>query len=95
MWVSHGVRLLKKEVMQVVNVRKIRGRMVEVGVSVKALAEALALDSSSLYRRFSNPETFTVGEAVAIKERLGLSEEDASRIFFASDVASDATIRCR
>lgn len=66
-----------------VNVPKLRGRMVELGISVKQVAEALSLDVSSVYRRLNNPAQITVGEANALKEVLQLTGEEASAIFFA------------
>ena len=66
-----------------VNILKIRGRMVELGLTVHAVAEALSLDPSSVYRRFAHPEQITVGEANTLKKILQLTGEEASAIFFA------------
>lgn len=67
-----------------VNVPKIRGRMVELGLTVRAVADALSLDPASVYRRLNHPEQITVGEANILKGLLQLSGEEASAIFFAT-----------
>lgn len=67
-----------------VNVNKLRGRMVELGVTVRLLAQRMGVNYSSLYRRLKEPESFTIGEATKIKSILELSSEQATDIFFAS-----------
>ena len=67
-----------------VNVNKLRGRMVELGVTVRLLAQRMGVNYSSLYRRLKEPENFTIGEATKIKSILELSSEQATDIFFAS-----------
>lgn len=68
-----------------VNVDKLRGKIVEQRVSMRELAHELRLDRSTLYRRFSeNGCTFTIAEADIIARKLNLSAQEASAIFFCS-----------
>lgn len=65
-----------------VNVDKLRGKIVEQRVSMRELAHELRLDRSTLYRRFSeNGCTFTIAEADIIARKLNLSAQEASAIF--------------
>lgn len=64
------------------NILKLKGKMVENGFNVEALAEKIGVDRSSLYRKLNNSEKITIGEAKRIKEALDLSEDDATAIFF-------------
>lgn len=63
------------------NVNKLRGKMVELGVNVETLAEMIGVDRSSLYRKLNNSEKVTIGEAKRIKAALALTDEEASAIF--------------
>ena len=42
--------------------RKIRARMVELGISVEDVAAALGINKSTVYRRLQSPEKLTVRE---------------------------------
>lgn len=71
-----------------VNVDKLKGKMVENRINVEELAKRLKMDRTTLYRKInSNGETFTIREANLIVKELGLSIEDASAIFFSQHVA--------
>lgn len=71
-----------------VNIRKLRAKMVEAGVNVERLASEIGVDKSTLYRRLAgNGEDFTIKEADLIRTALSLSVSEASTIFFTSDVA--------
>jgi DNA-binding Xre family transcriptional regulator len=72
--------------MCVVNVNKLRGRIVEKGMNVGTLAAKLGVDRSTLYRKIQDGK-FTIGEAQRICQTLDLSVEDAMAIFFADFVA--------
>lgn len=63
------------------NTNKLRGKMVENGLTVDTLANEMNIDRSTLYRKLDAGEKFTVGEARKIKDILGLSNEEASAIF--------------
>lgn len=64
------------------NIPKLRGKMVEEGYNVEALATELGVDKSTLYRKLDNGVKFTVGEARIIKTALNLTDEEATAIFF-------------
>ena len=69
--------------MQNVNVNKLKGKMVENGVSVESLAEQMGLRKSTLYRKLQNPdEIMLIKDANSIIRILGLSADDAVSIFF-------------
>lgn len=64
------------------NILKLKSKMVEKGMNVNALATILGVDRSTLYRKLSEVERFTVGEARKIKDTLDLTDGEASEIFF-------------
>jgi plasmid maintenance system antidote protein VapI len=64
------------------NLDKLKGKIVEKGMNVEAVAGLIGVDRSSLYRKFNNFEKITIGEASKIKSVLGLTNEDATDIFF-------------
>ena len=71
-----------------VNIRKLKARMVEKDMSVDQLAEKIGVDRSTLYRRFAdNGASFTIGEAMKIRFALDLNSDQAAEIFFASEMA--------
>ncbi len=75
------------EVMNV-NVNKLKGKIVERGMSVGALAQAIGMDRATLYRKISNDgDTMLVKDANNIVTALGLSADEAIAIFFSQFVA--------
>lgn len=71
-----------------VNVNKLRGKIVEKGSTIEAVAEAIGIDASTFYRRLqSNGEKFTIKEADDITRFLLLSPNEATSIFFSQFVA--------
>lgn len=70
-----------------VNVDKLRGRIVEQRTSVTELAKQIGIDPATLYRKLSNSESFTIREADAIVRALSLSVDDAVAIFFSQYVS--------
>lgn len=70
------------------NVRRLKGIMVEKDINVGKLADYIGMDRSTLYRKLSKGgDSITLHEANAIKKVLSLSPEEAHFIFFTSDVA--------
>ena len=63
------------------NIAKLKGKIVENGMNVESLAELIGIDRSSMYRKLNNFEKITIGEAIKIKEALGMSDSDAYDIF--------------
>ena len=65
------------------NILKLRGKMVERGCNVEALAAELGVDKSTVYRKLNNGESFTIADVQKIKTVLDLTNDEASDIFFA------------
>ncbi len=70
-----------------VNVNLLKSKIVEKGMNVSKVAEAMGVDKATLYRRISDCTSFTIGEAEKIVCVLNLSHEEAISIFFASNIA--------
>lgn len=68
-----------------VNVQKLRGRMVEMAINADSLAKEIGINAGTLYRRFKKPEEFTVREVYGIAEVLHLSAQELDAIFFCSE----------
>jgi hypothetical protein len=76
-----------------VNVNKLKGKIVENGLNVETLSRRVKIDKSTFYRRLAqNGKEFTIAEADAIVNELNLSSEDAFSIFFSQFVARNATM---
>ena len=77
-----------------VNVNKLKGKIIERGMNVGTLAKDLKIDKSTLYRKLNDKgETFTIKEANEILEVLELTIEEANAIFFNSKVADERLSR--
>ena len=71
-----------------VNIKKLKGKIVEKGMTVAQLAGAMKIDPATLYRRLNNKgESFTIGEVNRIVAALSLTTEEATNIFFDTEVA--------
>lgn len=71
-----------------VNINKLRGKIIENGLSVKDLADKLEMDRSTLYRKInSEGDTMTISDAEKISKILDLSLEEVNSIFFSEFVA--------
>lgn len=71
-----------------VNVNKLKGKIVECGMNVEMLAEKIGIDRATLYRKMSaNGEQILIKEADVIARELNLNIEEAIAIFFAQYVA--------
>jgi predicted XRE-type DNA-binding protein len=65
------------------NIPKIKGLMAEQMMTQRAMAEMLGISLSSFHRKLkSGGNRFTLEELIKIKQALGLSEKEASEIFF-------------
>lgn len=65
------------------NIPKLKGKIVENGMNTEQLAVAMGRNRCYLYRKFAKPKTITVADAIAIKEILHLTNEEAYEIFLA------------
>lgn len=71
-----------------VNINKLRGKIIENGLSVKDLADNLEMDRSTLYRKMnSEGDTMTINDAEKISKILNLTLEEVNSIFFSDFVA--------
>lgn len=60
---------------------KLKARIIEKGMSVEMLADAIGKERSTLYRKLNNFEKITIGEAAKIKVALEMTDADAIDIF--------------
>ena len=71
-----------------VNVNKLKGKIVERGLTVEKLAETVGVEKGTIYRKISNDGlSFTIGEANLICRALQLDGQEATAIFFSQYVA--------
>lgn len=65
------------------NINKLRGKIVEKGMNIEALAATIGINRSSLYRKLNDAEKITIGEAAKMKNALEMSDNEAYEIFLA------------
>ena len=71
-----------------INVNKLKGKIVENGMTVSSLAEKIGIDKATLYIKLNNnAEALMLKEASAIVDILHLSIDEATAIFFSQFVA--------
>lgn len=71
-----------------VNVDKLRGKIVEKRMSAKSVANAIGIDAATFYRKMNtNGDGFSIKEADMISEVLSLSLDEVNAIFFSQYVA--------
>lgn len=74
-----------------VNIDKLKGKIVENRMCVQDLGDAIGTNSSTVYRKIKkNGGDFTVREIDAIAELLKLTESEVVTIFFSQFVARNA-----
>lgn len=77
----------RNEVILVIAVNKLKGKVVEQGLTMTAFAKEIGMDYSSLYRRLDGQVSFTVSDVETITRVLHLDSEEIVGIFFAKDIA--------
>jgi predicted transcriptional regulator len=65
------------------NINKLKAKIVEKNMNVEQLASMINVDRSSLYRKFSNSDKITIGEAQRMKKALCMTDSEAYDIFLA------------
>lgn len=71
-----------------VNVNKLKAKLVEKGMNVAELAKIINIDKATLYRKLGkNGNSITIKEANEISKALELSLQEVNEIFFAHYVA--------
>lgn len=65
------------------NIQKLKGKIVEVGTTQEAVADAVGMDRSTFYRKMRRlGNTFTVEEMNRMVKCIPLSTDEAVAIFF-------------
>lgn len=78
----------KKGGKSVVNINKLKGKIVECGLNTSELANLIGIDRATLYRKFNaDGESITIKEADLISKELKLSRDEVNAIFFSQFVA--------
>ena len=71
-----------------VNIQKLKGKMVENGVSVEKMAEIIGVNRSTMYRKLDpNGKNISIKEATIMARELKMSFSEVNEIFFNSEVA--------
>lgn len=71
-----------------VNVNKLKGKIVECGLSISELSSLIGVDRATFYRKInSEGRNFTIGEADLIAKELKLNCDEVNSIFFSQFVA--------
>lgn len=63
------------------NANKLKGKIIEKGLTMTKAAEMMGIHKTSLYRKVNGHDRLTVNDAVRLKEILGLSNMEALDIF--------------
>lgn len=70
-----------------INVNKLKGKIVENGKTQQEVAELIGIDRSTFYRKMKEGGNFSVGEASKMAEIIPLDNSEAIAIFFNQHVA--------
>lgn len=70
-----------------VNVSKLKGKIVECNTTQEELASKIGIDKSTFYRKMKQDGNFSIKEVNSIVSTLNLSKDEAMAIFFAETVA--------
>ena len=66
-----------------VDVSAIKTRMKDKNLTVEDVSKMMHIHPSTMYRKLSLAENFTIGEARNMAKALGFTAKEAERIFFA------------
>lgn len=69
------------------NLKKLKAKFVENGITVDQAAKCLEIDTSTMYRRLNGESKFLIEEGEKLAVLLNLTGEEAISIFFAQTVA--------
>ena len=78
---------LKKGGIHLVNTRKIKGRIVEVGLTQRDLARVLELSQPTVSQKISNIRAMSVREAFIIADILRIPDSEFREYFFKEEIA--------
>lgn len=73
-----------------INVNKLKGKIVEKGMTISSVAAEIGISAAALYSKLDNNSnsTMLIREASAIGKLLELTSEEMLSIFFAPDVSN-------
>ena len=77
--------------MTVPNTRKIKGRMAELGLTQKDIAEKLDLSQATVSQKISGSRPLYLDEAQKIAELLCIEDEEFRSFFWAEDCETQKT----
>lgn len=60
---------------------KLKGKIIEKGLNIEKVSNLIGMDKATFYRKLSNFERFTIGDALRIKDALELTDQEATDIF--------------
>ncbi len=63
------------------NANKLKGKIVEKGLTIAKVSDLIGVSRPSLYRKLSYHDKLTISEAIKIKEVLKLTDLEALDIF--------------
>lgn len=69
-----------------INIPKLKGKIVEKGKNIHEVSAELSINPSTFYRKMKN-SSFEIREATKLMEILSLTREEAVAIFFSEFVA--------
>lgn len=71
-----------------INILKLKGKIVEAGMTILSISKALNMDRSTFYRKMNEDGTdFTIREVNIMINKLNLSFNDVQDIFFNKFIA--------
>lgn len=71
-----------------VNIKKLKGKIIEKGYNVEQIAEIAGVDRSTMYRKMDESgKNMTIKDATIISKVLSLSPDEVNNIFFDETVA--------
>lgn len=70
-----------------INSKKVKGRMTELGITQEVLAKKLGLSQATICQKINNKRAMSLEEADAISEILYIKNEEFPLYFFAAKVA--------
>lgn len=73
---------------KMVNIKKLRGKMVECGINMEQMAKEIGVDKSTMYRKMNQEgDNISIKEASIMAKKLDLSYAEVNSIFFSLEVA--------
>ncbi len=71
-----------------VNIQKLKGKIIENGYNVESIAEIVGVNRATMYRKMSESgKNMTIKDAAALSKVLKLSPDEVNDIFFDETVA--------